>query len=162
MNINTIILFVLNIFEAVFGDKVGIIIKTRRLLEQGDILNGRTKLWIDAINSIIKKPITGYGFEATKYITFGAHPYPHNFLLQLILDCGIIGIYPIFIAFKSIILFFRKNDIKQETRVSLLFLISISIPIVSVSYDIWKYSAFWFLIGYGASMIKRSKYNDTD
>ncbi len=162
LNANIIIKFLLDIFEGIFGDNVGFLVKTRRLLELGDITNGRNELWTESINNIIRSPLIGYGLESTKYLTFGEYFYPHNFVLQLLLDCGIVGLYPIIIVIKTLFFYFKKSLNDDHTNVILLYFIAISIPIASLSYDILKYSSFWLLIGFGASMVRRNFRNDSN
>ena len=160
LNASSIISLFSDVAENTFGNGIGIVAKTKRLLGMGDILNGRSVIWGETMMNILKNPILGYGLEATKYLTSGPYLYPHNYILQLILDCGIIGLYPIYITIKAMVFFLDKNYDKIDNKISLLFLLSISIPIVSFSYDIWKYSAFWLLIGFGTTLLIGNKNHD--
>lgn len=155
--IDKITLVLLNLAELVFGSNVGIIIKTRALLQRGDVFNGRFQLWLTAIDFIKANPVKGYGFESFARLTYGKYPYPHNFILQLILDCGIIGIIPLINILKSIIYFFENKISNNDNKIFLLLLLTITVPILLFSNNIWKYSSLWILYGF-FTRIKGEKY----
>lgn len=127
---------------------IGILTKTKHMLDIGDITNGRIDIWNKTLEHIAQRPILGNGFESLSTLTDGKYPYPHNFALQLILDCGIFGLLPIFLCVKAICDLLIGKKRTNEEKVFLLFIISISIPILFLSYDVWKYAPFWLLVGY--------------
>lgn len=156
-NIESITNSIGDLLQNILGERIGIFIKTEALLQKGDLLNGRGEIWLNSINNIALNPIIGYGLESTVYISEGSIPYPHNYVLQLLQDCGFIGLYPITISISALIAYIKKNNDDRSITTTLLFLISISLPIVLISYDIWKYSPFWLLIGYGISIHNKER-----
>jgi len=151
LNASSIISAVSNIIGDNAGGQAGIFIKTKHLSESSDILNGRAELWSQSIEWISKNPIFGNGFGSTARL-YGneLYLYPHNLFLQLMQDCGlIIAAYPMFIIIYAIVSLTKKGKQTEAQNITVLFLVSITIPILFFSNDIWKNSALWLLIGYG-------------
>ncbi|WP_261874035.1 O-antigen ligase family protein [Vibrio rarus] len=63
--------------------------ETNQTMEQ--FANGRFELWVDTWGFIIKQPMFGYGADAYRFTVESGHYQPHNFVLQILLEFGIIG-----------------------------------------------------------------------
>ncbi|MGR5245701.1 O-antigen ligase family protein [Vibrio sp. PNB23_22_6] len=59
------------------------------------VSSGRIALWLESISLIIQKPLFGYGPEAHVFETKIGFLQPHNFLLQSLLEFGLLGTAPI-------------------------------------------------------------------
>ncbi len=142
----------------VFNIKFYFLEKTYRMIaEEGLIasLNGRDYIYINSINMIREAPILGNGIGAyaDKYGT-----YPHNFILQMMSELGIILSIPLFLPIlKSLVTMCKKwtNEEDMNYRVFVLFLFMSSIPRLMLSSYFWKNQIFWMLIF--ISLSKRSK-----
>lgn len=159
---NTVITTSVYYLEKIVGSDFGFVVKTKRLLAKGDISNGRMELWKNIWKFIRLNPVTGYGIEATSRLTSNKYPYPHNFMLQLILDCGLIGTYPIWIFIKMMISYVKKEFWDIENNIQFIYFFSISIPIVFLSCDVWKFVSFWIFIGFGIRMTKKPTQRSTN
>ena len=119
----------------------------------GDLSNGRADIYSSVINYILNKPFLGYGMNSSPFISSDMIRYPHNFILQLLLDGGIIcAIIPIFISIYSIYSLVIKFP-KREHTIFLIFLESISIPYAFLSGNIWQIINFWLLISWSTANI---------
>ena len=125
---------------------IGILAKTEHLSAKGDIFNGRLDIWKNTLRFIASSPILGNGIGSTGRLSNGDYPYPHNFALQLLQDCGIIALALIaVVCFGIIHLFGHGHD---DSKLVLSFLFSISIPVAMLSGDVWKNSSIWLFMGY--------------
>ncbi|MEY4464237.1 MAG: hypothetical protein RLZZ81_1208 [Pseudomonadota bacterium] len=123
----------------------------------------RLFIWHFVANTIIEKPILGYGFASSKYIEAGDsemidykgekwHPlplHPHNNVLQITLELGIIGL----ILFLSLIYKYLKqiDNIKNNTFRATSYACFINYYIIGmISYNIWQIwwisSGIWVLV----------------
>lgn len=68
-------------------------------------MSGRDKLYDIAIESIKNKPLFGYGVGSYSYISMGidARYYPHNILLETLVELGFIGIIVLLIPWVKIL-----------------------------------------------------------
>ena len=116
----------------------------RLLLEKDDITNGRSDTYKLAIEGIKNHPIIGNGIYSfnRKYDT-----YPHNFILHILYDGGIIYLIifavPVLYGIYIIIL---KKDVNEEIRMLILFSFSFSIVRLSFSWQYFKEPFFWIYI----------------
>jgi len=72
--------------------------------------SGRDVIFSDAISMIKEKPIIGYGIDSFTLKT--GHVYPHNLLLEMMVEVGILGaiIFVSFILFSIFIIFKMKKS----------------------------------------------------
>lgn len=121
-----------------------IIDKNIRLLEQEDLSNGRDMIYSVAMDEINEKYILGNGIGQFN-IRYGT--YPHNFVLQLMHEGGIvltfIYIIPILYGIYAILI---KKNISQNMKILLIFLFSASIIRLCISYEYWKEPFFWMYL----------------
>lgn len=135
----------LNILQPIIGDDVSFIVKMSILLDKGDITNGRISLWQNAIECFMESPFWGHGFGGF-YLWNPVYPYPHNFVLQLLTDGGILfGFIPIVVILVGLICIF-SGKLEKEGYEGILFLSALSIPQLSLSGDIWKSAPLWMTV----------------
>lgn len=109
--------------------------------------SSREIIWPNAIAAFIKRPILGYGLltndQISSYILYGAS-HTHNYILEFLLDSGIIGSLFVFRWLSSV--FKVNNQIfdKDEIRVSLLCFVSYFICSIFDFYITLIY--FWLLV----------------
>ena len=135
----------LNNLFASYGINVYFIDKMLELNDAGDVSNGRNELYDLAIADFLQSPLFGRGigrFDAN-------HPggsYPHNFVLQILSDGGLLLFFLLFIPIIKQI----KNFIKYCTFDKYAILITLffaSVPGALFSGDLWESGNLWFLFG---------------
>jgi O-antigen ligase len=66
---------------------------------QHEVTTGRVQIWINVIHAIAHRPILGYGPGQMPIVApFGGMGQPHNFILQLVLDWGAVGLICFLVA----------------------------------------------------------------
>lgn len=122
--------------------------KIYRLSSEGDITNGRDAISSIALRLFLDSPIYGHGldrFEANTGII-----YPHNFILQILYDGGIILFFmlfvPVIIGAKKIL----EKCTKDEYAVFVVLLFG-SVPGAMFSGDMWMLPMLWLFFGYSLS-----------
>ena len=140
-----------------------ILLKMKYLYSIGEgVGNHRDDVYSIAFSYVLSNPL-GKGIDSLYWLSNQQVIYAHNFILALLLDCGwlvgglisIISLYPIYVLIKD------RNLIDREVWGFLAFAISISIPKVLVSGNIWLQPHFWFIAGLGYSMwVHKKKYNN--
>ena len=119
--------------------------KIRNLEGKGDITNGRSAIFEYTFENIMKKPFFGHGLSTLFYNSNYRYVYPHNMFLQLLYDGGVVLSVPILLVLGyALIRTFKMVDTDEAAY--MLFLISICLPQMMVSGDIWKNEFFWLLI----------------
>lgn len=136
---------------------------SEKYLSNQDSAAHRLFIWHFVADKILKKPITGYGFSSSKYIeikdsdminykgekwhTLPLHP--HNNILQITLELGIIGL----ILFLILIYKYLKqiSNIKNNNFRAISYACFINYYIIGmISYNIWQIwwiaSSIWVLI----------------
>ena len=122
--------------------------KIYRLSSEGDITNGREAIAGIALRLFLDSPIYGHGldrFEANTGIV-----YPHNFILQILYDGGIILFFTLFVP----VIIGAKNILKKCTRdeyAAFVVLLFASVPGAMFSGDMWLLSILWLFFGYSLS-----------
>lgn len=141
---------ILNGLDSLFssaGIEANFIEKTLRLDEAGDISNGRNTISEYVSQKIWDSPIWGHGASSLSYNTNGRFDYPHNFILQLFYDGGILLAIPIlYILYRAIKQAFFCED--KDEGVFLLYMVLICVPKMLFSTDMWENAPFWLLIAY--------------
>lgn len=118
--------------------------KTLNLSTEGDLSNGRTGIYPLVFQEFLNRPIFGHGFDV--FNETGLYEYPHNFLLQIIYDGGIVMILVMLVPTISRMLASFKQDNRNQL-ILLIFLLFISVPGASFSGDLWQLKNLWLLIG---------------
>ena len=157
-NFTKIVLDINSFLYSRYGVRIYALQKYANYLKKGNILNGRSQLWKEAILYIRENPILGNGigyFEAQ-----GDGGYTHNIFLQLMCEGGIFLLVPVLILIiRSICIILRmstQENKKEYLFFALVFLCGIEILLYSSVY--WIYIPFWFYLGFFCKTI--SKKND--
>ena len=135
-------------FVYVFASRIGLNIraidKVYMLRQTSTIWNGRDGIVAITLEGIIDRPILGHGISTFQKNT--GIIYPHNFILQILYDGGIVLFIPLIIPFISgIIKVIRFGSTDDMALFSLLFFSSV--PGALFSGDCWKNGCLWLLIG---------------
>lgn len=155
ININNIVVLLLHFLGDNKKVNISVLAKMNRLIEGGDLSNGRIDIWNECLRCIWSNPFWGYGIDGIKRWSNGEIIYPHNFILQLLVDGGIVwGIFPLIIVFKGVMQLIFGNTDKKDELVFLIFIMSQSIPLALLSGDIWKSASFWIAVFYTIRMKK--------
>ena len=80
-------------------------------LQSGD--EGRTLLFIESLEMFNNNYLFGLGFGGFEHFTVSNQPWPHNFFLEILCECGLFGM--ISLGF-LVLLFFLKNQIRLMTQ----------------------------------------------
>lgn len=120
--------------------------KLARLSESGTLDNGRIDLIESALKLIATSPFFGHYIGVFEE-TYGIG-YVHNFLLQLLLEGGLILAIPIvFIIYKSLQFIFNDTH-NKEKKIYISYLFVTAIVCLLFSNYFWRHQYFWLLIGY--------------
>ena len=114
--------------------------KVLRLAADGDVTNGRNDILSVALKEWIDRPIFGHGLSTFNYYT--GIDYPHNFILQLLFDGGIV----LFIIVVGLMIRKIVTVVKHATRdnfVFFVFLFFVSVPTALLSQDLFENFRFW-------------------
>lgn len=110
--------------------------------------HSRISIWVQALQGIADLPIFGHGLSTFQYYT--GIVFPHNFVLQVLYDGGVVlGVPLIWILLSGLKKMFGK--IKEEYPDKFAFLIMLccsSIPRAIVSAECWRILALWLLYGF--------------
>ena len=115
--------------------------KMLRLYEQGDVLNGRNLDYEAAIAGIKDNPIFGNGLATFEYYT--GYVYPHNLILQLLYDGGIV----LFLLILIPVILNLIKWIRCCSRPSFVFMTTLlvaSVPGAMFSGDVWTKPILWY------------------
>ncbi|MFB9861017.1 O-antigen ligase family protein [Salinicoccus siamensis] len=128
-----------------YGFSLNIIDKTYSKSLEGDALNNREYIYGLAVEGIKQSPIIGHGIGSFE-IKYGG--YPHNLLLQLLYEGGIIlttvVLGPILYGF---IWLYKKKTNNFNISMLIILLSSIGIPRLLFSANVWSRESFWLLFG---------------
>ena len=117
-----------------------------RMDESGDITNGREIILATSWDDILQSPFWGYGLDgfAHKHINIGA--YPHNFIVQMLYDGGLLLFFLLLVPFAKGLLRVFKHCTVQEYGVYTALIFG-SIPPALFSGDLWRAGTLWLLFG---------------
>ena len=133
----------------VFGKRgIGIAAIDKSLILGSNLSDGRLDLYEITLRYIGESPIWGHGISTYIHYVPGVE-YPHNFILQLLFDGGIILLFVFcIIVFPSISKIFRNRNFEPEGRVQLVLMLSgLQFTRAFFSGNIWELVQFWLLIG---------------
>jgi len=126
------------------NDKPPIIVKDIDI-----VTAGRGSLYLNAIETIKKKPILGYGSIEYMHHWSSTYNYPHNLFFEWMLQGGII--YTIFMLFLSLLAIGNivKNSYKEKKL--LMFLLIGIYPAINLMFSntYLNNSYFWFILFFG-------------
>ena len=104
------------------------------------VFNARYEVWEEAIKMIEQKPLFGWGvgwFEQ-----YSIQPYPHNFVLEFLVDYGWLGTFVFIIIFMNAFVNMIKIKNYEKKIFTIIILILWAFPL-SISMTFWKVSFFW-------------------
>lgn len=137
--------FIYRWLENVFGITFYAFEKTARMGAEGTFDNGRNNIVIVTLNRILEQPIFGYGTDRFEEVT-GLN-YPHNFILQMLFDGGLVLFFILFVPFCISIARLLKRCTKDEFAVFCVFFFA-SVPGALFSQDLWNMPVIWMTMGY--------------
>lgn len=152
LNYENIIIISYKFCQRNFENTPGFIVKMYNfIIAGGGLDNSRMELYSYTIHKIVYSPFIGYGINALPKLSGQLYGYPHNFILQLFLDggvlfAGVIFVLTIFIVFKTL---FGTYITKNEEAMA-VFLLFNNIPKILISGNIWEQNLFWALIGFAS------------
>lgn len=126
-----------------FGIKLDFIQKTLRLKK--DISNGRDEITQYVVENIFKSPLWGHGISVIRYNTNGVIDYPHNFILQLFYDGGILLAVPV-LYFVIKMLWHAIWGENNDKTILLVFFCLTCLPKMFFSTNMWENPSFWLLL----------------
>ena len=116
-----------------------------KLTEEGDISHGRDETVEIAINGIMDHLLIGNGFD--QFLANTGIVYPHNFVLQILYDGGLIFFCVFFIpVFRNIRRKYYNCSVNDFVLFSFLFFGGVFGALFSE--DLWKHALLWFFVGF--------------
>lgn len=126
------------------GISFSFIEKNLKLLQENSIGNGRDVIYNNVISGIFNHPFIGNGIGEFEKI-FGT--YPHNFILQSWYEGGFVFMSILVIPnFYSIVKIIFHNNIPKERKYFFIFIFSLSIIRLLLSFEYWKDMFFWIYL----------------
>jgi len=121
--------------------------KMYRLILTDNVTNNRAELYEFAWKGFLSSPIWGHGIGAFA-VNHGG--WPHNFVLQLLYEGGILLFLLVIIPFGKILLAVIKSKaITTADYAMFVCLFATSVPRLLASAELWKIQGFWLLLAFG-------------
>jgi len=137
-----------------FDIEANFIQKILRLKKEGDVSNGRDSITEYTLKAINESPFWGHGISTIFYNSNYRINYPHNFILQLFYDGGLLLAIPVLkILYTAIHDAFNGENRKRSTF--LLYMLLICVPKMFFSTDMWGNAPFWLMIAYTLQHVSR-------
>lgn len=128
-----------------YGISSHVVTKFINLSAEGDVAHERGGIFALAIDGFLNSPIWGNGFDQFQHNT--GFVYPHNSILQILYDGGLILFSIIFIpVIKRGRQLIQSSDYNSLVLFILLFVIGFVGSMFSE--DLWKQPLFWLFIGF--------------
>lgn len=122
--------------------------KILELIAEGDLSNGRANLNTITINGIIEHLFFGNGFD--RYHANTGMLYPHNFILQILYDGGLLYFFVILTPVVMGIVRICKKCNNDEYSI-MTFLFFSSVPGALFSNNLYASSILWLFFGFTVS-----------
>lgn len=113
----------------------------------GGYAGARLEIWDYVSRYMLHRPLIGFGFESTRQVThFDSHEifqkttiilHPHNFVIQIWMEFGLLGILMTGAMFAALLLSMQKNLTPAQARMALPTLIA-SMSIASTGFGLWQ------------------------
>lgn len=110
-----------------------------------DLSNGRDIIWGNALSGFLDSPIYGNGVSSY-FNKYGI--YPHNFLLEILYEGGILYGIPILYALLIFVQLVFSNKLTKKQKNIILFVFCAGILEVTFSNIYWRHVMFWYFIAY--------------
>lgn len=141
----TFFLYLNDLSMKVFGIHFYVFEKMVEMYAEGDMSNGRTGLNTLSINGFLESPLWGNGIDI--FNTNTNHKYPHNFILNILYDGGILFFLIMLVPVTSGIVQKLKTGSRDElTMLTTLFFSSV--PGALFSQDMYQNPVLWMTFGY--------------
>lgn len=139
--------------------EVSVIAKFVKAIEQGDISNGRFEIWLASLRGFCAEPIWGHGIgQISRDLSY---VHPHNSVVQLLYDGGVLLLAIVLIPTCCIAIRFLRLRTKSLQHIMLvvllIFLFFISVPNSMLSGDLWSNSRVWLLVGFCLSLFAKNE-----
>lgn len=135
----------LNSLLKIIGVHSHIIDKFIQLTAANDISNGRDIIYDLTLDGILNSPIIGNGFDLFDFNT--GYLYPHNFILQMLYDGGIVlCLLILFPAIKNVLAIFKECNIYEYSLLCLLIFAGAGTGLFSG--NLWRISLLWLFFGF--------------
>lgn len=119
--------------------------KIARMGAEGDLDNGRNRISNIAIKGFLDQPILGHGIDRFETVTGGN--YPHNFVLEVLFDGGLVLFFILLLPFfVSVIKILRKCSKEEFAIFCTLFFASV--PGALFSQDLYCMPVLWMTFGF--------------
>ena len=130
-----------------------------KAIEQGDISNGRFEIWLASLRGFCAEPIWGHGIgQISRDLSY---VHPHNSVVQLLYDGGLLLLALVLIPTCCIAIRFLRLRTKSLQHIMLvvllIFLFFISVPNSMLSGDLWSNSRVWLLVGFCLSLFAKNE-----
>jgi len=139
------IMFSLSTLLHRFGIYLSVIDKfVRKAVETGDMTNGREAIYAKCMEEIPEKLFFGHGMDLFERNTDIV--YPHNFILQIFYDGGLMLALIILLP----VIWYMIKKIRfgsHDTYSMTIFLLFVSVPGALVSSDLWQNERLWLFFG---------------
>lgn len=133
---------------SVIGVESHALVKILDLESSGDVSNGRAYLNTLTLNGIWESPIFGNGFD--RYHANTNNLYPHNFILQILYDGGILYFFIIITpVVMGLIRLFKKCNNDEFAMITVLMFASV--PGALFSNNLYASSILWLFFGFTLS-----------
>ena len=139
------IIFSINMLLGKAGLSFNVLDKFVRMRGEGDWTNGREYISKITMAGIIDSPIIGHGVDQFENNT--GIVYPHNFILQILYDGGLLFFVILLIPLLIKLINKGKNCVMDEYILIILFFV-ISVPGALVSSDLWNNERLWVFFGF--------------
>lgn len=156
-NLSDIFLGINDFLSSEYNLEIYALKKYEFYFRKGNILNERGEIWGDALNCIKENFWFGGGVGYFEILEEGE--YAHNLLLQVMCEGGIFSLIPtVLVVLKSLRELVRIPQ-KKERNKYLFFALTFSYGVVMLFYSSvhWKFTPFWFFLGYFYKNIMISK-----
>lgn len=144
---------VMNIIDYIYNSlniQTYSLMKLKKMLLEGisSASSGRDVLYKMAIDVFRKKPIIGNGVAFSFYINNGVAVAPHNIVLQLLVEFGMLGlgVFLVFSIYMGYKYFMFRNQTSSDLFVCITMLLAVAFGRLLVSSDLWQRPEFWILI----------------
>ena len=139
--------------------EVSVMAKFVKAIEQGDISNGRFEIWLASLRGFCAEPIWGHGIgQISRDLSY---VHPHNSVVQLLYDGGLLLLALVLIPTCCIAIRFLRLRTKSLQHIMLvvllIFLFFISVPNSLLSGDLWSNSRVWLLVGFCLSLFAKNE-----
>jgi|SRR5690625_913375 len=116
------------------------------LLVDNIYYSSRDIIYENTLEAIIEKPIFGHGLNAYSAVVGGPFYYPHNIILEVLIDSGVLGLIPFIMVllFSLICIYKHRKSPMLVFAVTPFYMIIVSM-LSGDLYD-FRYYFFWILI----------------